>query len=68
MVFAFFIFGLQTIGFLATIIQLLRAGLMGNTVLDTAASLLPELSSTVIMGELAFTAVKVKKLRKLDIG
>lgn len=27
-VFAFFIFGLQTIGFLATIIQLLRAGLM----------------------------------------
>lgn len=67
-VFAFLIFGFQTIGFLFTVVQLFRVGLMGNTILDTAASLLVELGSTVIMGELAYTAVKVKKLSKLDIG
>lgn len=67
-VFAFLIFGFQAIGLLVTIIQLFRVGLMGNTILDTVASLLVELSSTIIMGELAFTAVKVKKLSKLDIG
>lgn len=66
-VFAFFIFGFQTIGFLAAVIQLLRNGLMEQPILDTAASLLVKLSSTVIMGELAFTAVKVKKLSKMDI-
>ena len=67
-VFAFLIFGFQAIGLLVTVIQLFRAGLMESSILDTAASLLVELGSTVIMGELAFTAVKVKKLSKPDIG
>ena len=66
--FAFFIFAFQAIGLLVTVVQLFRSGLMEKTVMDTAASLLLEISSTVIMGELAFTAVKVKKLSKLDIG
>ena len=68
MVFAFLIFGFQAIGLLVTVIQLFRAGLMESSILDTAASLLVELGSTVIMGELASTAVKVKKLSKPDIG
>ena len=67
-VFAFVIFGLQALGFLAALVQLLRSGLMGRSALETAASLLVELSSAVIMGELAFTAVKVRKLSKRDIG
>ena len=67
-VIAFLIFGLQALGCLLTVIQLVRKGLMETDLLDTAASLLVEFSSTVIMGELAFTAVKVKRLSKLDIG
>lgn len=68
MVAAYALFTFQTLSFVITVVQLFRAGLTEGSVLDTAASLLVELSSAIIMGELAFTANKFKKLSKLNIG
>jgi hypothetical protein len=68
MILAFAIFFLRCIGFVQALIHLIRSGLMADSLLDTAASLTVEISTVVIMGELAFTAAKVKRLSKLDIG
>ena len=67
-VIAFVLLALQSLGFVQTVAQLIRSGLMERAFLETAASLLVELSSAIIMGELAFTAAKFKKLSRLQIG
>ena len=68
MVAAYVFFAFQAVSFVITVAQLFRSGLTEGSVLETAASLLVELSSAIIMGELAFTARKFKKLSKLSIG
>ena len=65
---AFLIFALQVMGFLLMFLPFFLPRQTERALLDTAASLLVELSSTVITGELAFTAARFKKLSKLDIG
>ncbi len=68
MVAAYVFFAFQAVSFVITVAQLFRSGLTEGSVLESAASLLVELSPAIIMGELAFTARKFKKLSKLSIG
>lgn len=67
-VLAFVFFSFQILLFVLTLLQLLIAGLMEQSLLEFAASLLLEISSMVTMGEMAFTAVKVRKLRARKAG
>lgn len=62
MIVAFVLFALDAAMLLATLILLPQLDFGDKTVLDLAASFLVETTSTVIMGELAFTARKVKRL------
>ncbi len=61
-VLAFVFLAFQSLLLAATMIQLFRGGLPEQSVLETAASVLLEICSAGTVGELAFTAVKVKKL------
>ena len=67
-VFAFIYFFFQIIIAALSFYQLFRYGLMDRSIPETAASLMLEISSAVTMGEMAFTAVKVKRLSALCSG
>ena len=67
-VFAFIYFFFQIFIAALSFYQLLRYGLVGQSIPEAAASLLLEISSVVTMGEMAFTAVKVKRLSALCSG
>ena len=58
----FLFFIIQAALFAAEVFFLMKTGTAEKSALETAASLIVELTSTVTTGELAFTAVTVKRL------
>ena len=67
-VMALIICALQVLGMLLTLYQLVMTGILTEDIMSTVAAALLELSAMVIMGELAYTALKVKKLTKQKAG
>ena len=64
MIFAFVFFGFQLLGLLQTAFLVFQSNLEKTA----SASLLVEITSTVAMGELAFTARKYKRLNRQNAG
>ena len=67
-VIAFILFAIQVLGTLETFRQLIMTGILSGGFLNAFAAALLESSSMVILGELAFTALKVKNLTKQRAG
>ena len=63
-VIAFVFFAFQVLSFALTGYYLFKTKMSDSSVLETAAAVLVEVSSMVTMGEMAFEAVKVKKLTR----
>lgn len=59
-----FVFLLELSGTVMNVTVLFTKGLDGRTVSEMAATLLLEISSTLILGEMILTALRVKKLRR----
>ena len=68
MILAFFLFAAQALGMIMVVANMIQSGILMSRPLESAATLLVEVSSVVIMGETAFTARKLKRLKKQMAG